>query len=472
MEFKRPLLVLAAAIAVNFTGIWIMPLIDRDEAYYAQVAREMGERRDFVVPHFNGEPWPHKPPLLFWCQSAAFRVFGESEFAARLPSAIASAMCSLVLFGFASRLCGGATGFRAAMMFTLSAVMLYVGKAAMTDGLLCLFTTIAFWSGWEIVNCCRGDSARRTGAWWWIFYASLCAVFLTKGPVCIFPPAALLLYGWWSGTGLRGVCLAMKFGRGMALVALAGAAWFVPVHIATGGSFTADFLEHRILLPVFIADFDHGATNLLSYLAMLPLHFLVLLPAFFPWSLWIVRATRRLIANRSAGEIYALSGSAVVFAVFSIANTKLPLYPLPAYPLLACLVAPSVPLVSVRAFGIAMFAANIAFAFIAPFLAGYSPTMQISRALPLPPRVQMAATYGFEPSLVWYLGGAKENGPIRSLDAAEVGAFLSGEGPRLCVLNRGQEQAVDVRPEWKRAEAEGFNIAKGRWQGLVILVKE
>ena len=183
---------------MNLAGIWILPLVDRDEAYYAEVSREMLQRDDFLVPHFNGQPWLEKPPLLYWCQTVSFRIFGENEFAVRFPSSLACALTSLVVFCFCRRLYNPTVALRAAMMFTLCAVMLYLGKAGMTDGIATLFTTLAFWAGWEMLDRTgtHRDLKRRVS--WWAFYLSLSLVFLAKGPLCLLPVGGILIYCKWA----------------------------------------------------------------------------------------------------------------------------------------------------------------------------------------------------------------------------------------------------------------------------------
>ena len=90
---------------VYLTGLGSVHLWDDDETYFAQTAREMFERGDWVVPTFNQELFSHKPPVMFWLMIASYSLFGVHEFAARLPAAI---------FGLANvwlvwRLCSRAT---------------------------------------------------------------------------------------------------------------------------------------------------------------------------------------------------------------------------------------------------------------------------------------------------------------------------------------------------------------------------
>jgi hypothetical protein len=64
---------------------------------FAEASREMLQRGDYVVPWFNGAWRFDKPILIYWCQSASYRVFGENDFAARLPSVLFTTATALLL---------------------------------------------------------------------------------------------------------------------------------------------------------------------------------------------------------------------------------------------------------------------------------------------------------------------------------------------------------------------------------------
>src|SRR4051812_48737794 len=72
-------------VGLLFVGNASTPLWDQDEAAYAGFAREMLRTKDWIVPQFTWSEVHRKPPLLFWCIAGAYRLFGESEFAVRLP---------------------------------------------------------------------------------------------------------------------------------------------------------------------------------------------------------------------------------------------------------------------------------------------------------------------------------------------------------------------------------------------------
>src|SRR6266404_7509202 len=79
----------------HIVGTWNLPLIDRDEPRFAEASREMIERGNYVVPHFNNRLRLDKPPLAYWAQVATYKIFGENDFAARFPSAIAAALVAM-----------------------------------------------------------------------------------------------------------------------------------------------------------------------------------------------------------------------------------------------------------------------------------------------------------------------------------------------------------------------------------------
>src|ERR1041385_8762750 len=84
-------------IVFHIAGTWSLPLIDRDEPRFAEASREMIQRGDYVVPYFNNQLRLDKPPLTYWAQTVSYRMFGQNDFAARLPSAVAAALLAITI---------------------------------------------------------------------------------------------------------------------------------------------------------------------------------------------------------------------------------------------------------------------------------------------------------------------------------------------------------------------------------------
>ena len=87
---------LAAVIFLPWLGS--ITLFDIDETLFANAAREMEQTGDYVVPHFNGEAFCDKPPLMYWVMIAGYRVFGVNELGARIGSALAAIGSCLLIF--------------------------------------------------------------------------------------------------------------------------------------------------------------------------------------------------------------------------------------------------------------------------------------------------------------------------------------------------------------------------------------
>src|SRR6266481_5816947 len=83
-----------------FYGLGAFGLLGADEPRYAQVAREMLDRSDFITPTIHGKPWLEKPVLYYWQAMASFRVAGVTDQAARVPGAFDAAMLVTVIYLF------------------------------------------------------------------------------------------------------------------------------------------------------------------------------------------------------------------------------------------------------------------------------------------------------------------------------------------------------------------------------------
>src|SRR5262252_6044343 len=139
-------------VLFHIVGTWTLPLIDRDEPRFAEASREMIQRDDYVVPYFNNQLRLDKPPLTYWAQVASYHIFGENDFAARFPSAVAAAFTAVFVLLWGRRIGGEKLGWWAAIIFTLSLQTFLHAKAAVADMWLVLFVTLANWGGYELIQ--------------------------------------------------------------------------------------------------------------------------------------------------------------------------------------------------------------------------------------------------------------------------------------------------------------------------------
>jgi 4-amino-4-deoxy-L-arabinose transferase-like glycosyltransferase len=375
---------LGIGLVVLFTNLGGPRLWDRDEPRNAGCTREMLARGDWVVPVFDGELRTHKPILLYWCMMGAYAVCGDTEFGARLPSALAALGTMFLTYGVGSRLFSRRVGFWSAVALVTALMFDVAARAATPDALLVFWTTAtlaAYVFGLRTVA--DGQQATRPLSDWlspfqsrWnatLIYGSMGMAALAKGPIGVLMPTAILGlhqlilhraytdpasitstnqatgYGkrvrdWGSaiwhtlapGNFLR-TFWSMRPLTAAVVVLVVALPWYWLVGMRTDGAWVRGFLlDHNVGRATQSME-GHGGSAFLFY----PIALLV---GFFPWSVFAVpvmvstvRQWQAPAGHRSA-IILILCWMAVFIGVFSAARTKLPSYITPCYPAVALLV--------------------------------------------------------------------------------------------------------------------------------------
>jgi 4-amino-4-deoxy-L-arabinose transferase-like glycosyltransferase len=450
-------------------GTWSVSLIDRDEPRFAEASREMIERGDYIVPHFNNQLRLDKPPLAYWAQVASYKIFGENDFAARFPSSVAAALIALSIFAWGKRIGDERIGWWAAIIFTLSLQTFLHAKAAVADMWLVLFMTTAHRAGWELIQ-----RSAPNWRWWTVFYFSLALGFLAKGPIAWTPLLTIAAIKWF----WRDVDLAkrFKFIRGIVFMLALVALWGIAALVQTHGEFFTIGIGRHVVGRSFGAMEGHGANSFGLYLLLLPFYFVTIFASFFPWSIKLPALAKKLWREHDKIDIYLLSGAAIILVIFSLIKTKLPHYTLPAFPLLALLTARHIS--SERFLKCAAAAAAvvlIALALIAPlFVARFFPAAELSRKAStyLRPEMEFGAVDFQEPSLVWYFR-SRVHGWMTPLKQKNLGEFMNRTGPRFVILpaTDASEAFPNLPPSWKTFSTSGFNVAKGKHVDLTLVLK-
>lgn len=328
--------VLAGALAMFLTRLGSTDLWAPDEPRYAAVAEELrsGEHgaRGLLLLHLNGAPYTQKPPLYFWLAGLAGAPGGRvSEWAARLPSALAGVASVGLLVAFGARTLGTASGVAAGALLLTAFEFAHRARRAQLDVLLTLFELVALVAFFRLE---RGASPhpRRDLA---LLHASLGLAVLTKGPVGLLVPSlAMLVYLAWQRRlrFLRRLLPAWAL-----LLSLApGLAWLALCTVLAPAGFLGEAVGEN-LLGRFFSGTSH-ARPAYYYLYHLPLDFL---PWTLLWPLVALRARAALapVASPGRAALWRLSlvwvGTALVF--FSLSSGKRGLYLLPVFPALALL---------------------------------------------------------------------------------------------------------------------------------------
>jgi 4-amino-4-deoxy-L-arabinose transferase-like glycosyltransferase len=481
-----------ACVLFHVIGTWSLPLIDRDEPRFAEASREMIERADYIVPYFNNQYRFDKPPLTYWAQVASYRIFGENDFAARFPTAIAAALAALAVFAWGSRLRLASAsqarigenrmGWWAAFIFTLSLQVFTHGKAAVADMWLVLFVTMAHWAGYELVfgsaNQTSNIKHQTFRLWWWVLYVSIALAFLAKGPVGFIPlftVAAMRFFDRSSQLEKR-----FAFVRGLALTLAIISLWAIPALVRTHGEFLRVGIGRHVIGRSFGAMEGHGSNSLVMYLLLLPFYFVTVFVSFFPWSIKLPWLFKRLRASRDQIDIYLVAGTVITFAIFTLVKTKLPHYTLPAFPLLSLLLARQLVVSEYRVQRFKAIATSIAVIYICiamvapPLFASAFPARELFQQSQndLRPEMEFGAVDFTEPSLVWYFR-SRVRGWMTTLGPSTVKPFMEKPGPRFAIVPTKLAETLfaDHPADWKTHTHRGFNIVKGKRVDLTLILK-
>lgn len=316
---KNSLLIIAGLVLfMIMTGIAGVPLLDPDEPVYAETAREMLQYGDFLSPRIFGEYWYDKPPMYYWLVALSQLLFGYNEFAARFPATLMACGTVIMLYVSVTKLFNERAGFWSAVSLTTCIEFFYMGKAAVTDTTLLFFMTGAILS----------FAHKR----YWLMYVCMALATLTKGPIgIVFPGAIIFLYLLVMGQ-LREI-LRMHVIRGLLLFTLLAAPWYYAMYTVHGMDFVNTFLGFhnvtRFTTP------EHANRVTFWY------YFPVLLLGVFPWTGMLVQALYASVCYSRIDDMRQLLLFHVwwifVFVFFTICQTKLVSYILPMFPPLAVL---------------------------------------------------------------------------------------------------------------------------------------
>lgn len=183
-----PLLWLAAIVFV--IGLGANSIWDANEAFYVDTPRHMVETQDYVTPWFNGEERLNKPVLSYWIVAAFYHAFGISVTSERLAIAFGALGILLATAALGRALRSPAAGVLAALLMATAPRFVHFARRNMIDIYVTLFMTIALAA---FVRAMQRPSERRP--YLLLMYAAIGLGVLTKGPVALVLPAAVI--GLW-----------------------------------------------------------------------------------------------------------------------------------------------------------------------------------------------------------------------------------------------------------------------------------
>ena len=310
------MLLLAAALALGF-DLGGYPLFDPDEGRNAEVAREIAEGNDYVLPHLDGLPYLDKPVVYFAAAAVVMEVLGPTETAARLPAYLFTLATLVVVVVFARRRWGDDAGWLAGLALATMPLVLAYARTTIMDSALSLCTTLAILAFWD---------DRPILAW-----AAMGLGSITKGPVAILVPlVSLIPYSLLTGKSVRKLFPL----AGLAAFALIALPWFIAISRRIP-EFPHYVFVRETFERVTTRSF-HRTAPFWYYLPIVPV-------AAFPWIVPALARARswrwvwlgRRVNGDAQDSVFLACWVLMPLIFFSLNQSKLPQYVLPLMPAIA-----------------------------------------------------------------------------------------------------------------------------------------
>lgn len=320
-----PWLLTAAVALLLLYRIGSVALFEPDEGRNAEKAREIFLLNDWITPHENFYPVLDKPIFFYWLIAFSYKLFGVSEWPARLPSMLSALACVFLVYRFTRSHWGNWVALWSALVLVTSVEFFMLARIVIFDMPLTFCETVALLAFYEAEHT---EKRRQRAALCLAMYLALGAGTLIKGLVALVVPGIvfflfILLRGRWQI--LRRIYLIPGAGVFLAVVV----PWYLQVEARNPG-----YLNYYLWAEHF------GRYTSASFDRSEPWYYFigVALFGFFPWTPllpWIIKSLwRRSLDDKT---LYLVLWASVPLLFFSASHSKLPHYILPIFPAVSIL---------------------------------------------------------------------------------------------------------------------------------------
>ncbi|MBN4070710.1 glycosyltransferase family 39 protein [Olleya sp. AH-315-F22] len=231
----------------RFILLGAIPLLDKTEARYGEIARLMYETKEWIVLQIDyGIPFWAKPPLSTWLSASSFQLFGVNEISARLPSFLLSIGLLFILGNLVKK---AKTSFYlpAFILLTTPEFLLHTGVVS-TDTALCFCVALIMISFWKAIN------SEKYSFWNYLFFIAVGLGFLSKGPlVLVLTAPPIFIWILIQKVKLKDVYLKLPWFIGFLITAVIAIPWYILAEIRSPG-----FIDYFIIGEHFKRFFVSG----------------------------------------------------------------------------------------------------------------------------------------------------------------------------------------------------------------------
>ncbi|HEY1662116.1 MAG TPA: glycosyltransferase family 39 protein [Verrucomicrobiae bacterium] len=311
-------------------------LNEPDEGRYSEIAREMIETGNWLVPHLWYLPHLDKPPLTYWLVAASMKFFGQNEWAVRLPLALAGISGVWAAYLLGNSLGGRRVGIWSGLILQSSLLYFVMSRMLTTDIFLTQFVAWAiyfFWRSWLCLKHSAAGSKSSPFLFWHVAgWVAIALAFLAKGPIALaIPLVAFAVHIIFHRKEIRSAkLLCSGLICGFAVFFALAAPWFLMVFQREPGS------AHYMILGQAAG---HLLGTTIKNRTGSPFYFFAILTVgLLPWTVLLGWLWRRPEITKD-GRLMLSTWAIFTFALFSLSHSKLPAYILPIFPALAVLIA-------------------------------------------------------------------------------------------------------------------------------------
>jgi 4-amino-4-deoxy-L-arabinose transferase-like glycosyltransferase len=340
------IVLIAASI---YVGCMVSPpsLMDDVDSVQAQISRTMLSSGDWVTPRIDGVLYVEKPPLIYWTMAISYRIFGVSDWAARVPVVLSAIALALLTAAFGVWAFGKKAGFYAGLSIATCVGLFLFTRIQIPDVMLTFTIALAMWGFLRALD----PDEKHPRLWAALLWASLGVGLLLKSLIAVvFPAAAALIYLAITKQLFRaGTWRRLHVWSGLCILLVIASPWHILATLRNPPYFAWTLHSgpgqyHGFLWFYFINEQLLRFLNLRyprDYNTVPRLYFwLFHLLWLFPWSVYLP-ATAKLsykpVDRAGQTRLLALCWTAFVLVFFTFSTTQ-EYYSMPIYPALALLI--------------------------------------------------------------------------------------------------------------------------------------
>ncbi len=295
------------------------------ESRYIEIGREMAESGDYVTPRLDYVKYFEKPPLFYWIQAGATKLWGIDFYASRVPTACFAILLCLITYGLGRMLYGRLAGWLGSLVLATSLYMFALSRVVLVDVPVSVFIVTTLTAFLYVANASL--TRKRTFILYSMYAAAACAV-LSKGLIGIILPGAVVFL-WMALTKRWNLLKELRLVSGTLLFLLIAVPWHVLVAMRNPEFLHFYFIhEHfeRYLTKV------HGRYQPFWFFGV------VLVAGIFPWLIFAWQAVKSGFADfwqsrfANGNQLFLLIWIVLIFVFFSLSDSKLIPYILPIFP--------------------------------------------------------------------------------------------------------------------------------------------